>query len=165
MASYKIKKLNPDEFNKCNNIWDMNKNADMAEMFYEELVSGNRITFIYSENNEFIGEGSLVFENNDPDYTIPKKRIYLSRMIVKEEYRNRGIGSIILDYLIDYAEQLGYEEITLGVDTDNLNARHLYEKKGFTNVLFIGEDEYGEYVKLLKKINFPSRKVRDNVIE
>jgi len=153
MTSYKIKKLNPEEFNKCSNIWDMDKNKNMAKMFYEELVSGNRITFIYSENNEFIGEGSLVFKNNDPDYTIPNKRIYLSRMIVKEEYRNRGIGGIILDYLIDYAEQLGYEEITLGVDTDNLNARHLYEKKGFTNVLFMGEDEYGEYVKLLKNLN------------
>ncbi|MEC2176987.1 GNAT family N-acetyltransferase, partial [Bacillus amyloliquefaciens] len=86
------------------------------------------------------------------DYTIPDKRIYLSRMIVKEGYRNRGIGGIIVDYLIDYAKHLGYEEITLGVDTDNLNARHLYEKKGFTTVLFLGEDEYGEYVKLLKKL-------------
>lgn len=145
-------KLNLEDYNKCSNIWDMDKNPKMAKMFYDELVSGNRITFIYLEHNEFIGEGSLVFKNNDPDYTIPDKRIYLSRMIVKDEYRNRGVGGIILDYLIDYAELLGYEEISLGVDTDNLNARHLYEKKGFTTVLFIGEDEYGEYVKLLKKL-------------
>ncbi|MDN4142232.1 MULTISPECIES: GNAT family N-acetyltransferase [Bacillus] len=40
--------------------------------------------------------------------------------------------------MIDYAKQLGFEEITFGVDTDNLNARHLYEKKGFTTVLFLG---------------------------
>ncbi|MGG2106512.1 GNAT family N-acetyltransferase [Lysinibacillus pakistanensis] len=152
MTSYKIMKLNLEDYNKCSNIWDMDKNPKMAKMFYDELVSGNRITFIYLENNEFIGEGSLVFKNNDPDYTIPDKRIYLSRMIVKDEYRNCGVGGIILDYLIDYAELLGYEEISLGVDTDNLNARHLYEKKGFTTVLFIGEDEYGEYVKLLKKL-------------
>ena len=152
MTSYKIMKLNLEDYNKCSNIWDLNKNPKMAKMFYDDLVNGNRITFIYLENNEFVGEGSLVFKNNDPDYTIPNQRIYLSRMIVKEGYLNRGIGGIILDYLIDYAEQLGYEEISLGVDTDNLNARHLYEKKGFTNVLFIGEDEYGEYVKLLKKI-------------
>ncbi|MDM5339152.1 GNAT family N-acetyltransferase [Fictibacillus enclensis] len=152
MTSYQIKKLKLEDYNKCSNIWDMEKKPKLAKMFYDELVSGNRITFIYIENNEFIGEGSLVFENNDPDYTIPDKRIYLSHMIVKEEYRNRGIGGIIVDYLIDYAKQLGYEEITLGVDTDNLNARHLYEKNGFTNVLFNGEDDYGEYVKLLKKL-------------
>lgn len=152
MASYQIKKLEPEDYNKCSNIWDMEKKPKMAKMIYDELVSGNRITFIYLENNEFIGEGSLVFQNTDPDYTIPDKRIYLSRMIVKEEYRNRGIGGIIVDYLIDYAKELGYEEISLGVDTDNTNARHLYEKKGFTTVLYLGEDKYGEYVKLLKKL-------------
>ncbi len=93
----------------------------------------------------------MVFKNDDPDYTITGKRIYLSRMIVKEEHRNRGIGGIILNFLVDYAEQLGYAEIALGVDTDNMNARHLYEKKGFTDVLFTGKDKYGEYVKLLRK--------------
>ncbi|MCM3757529.1 GNAT family N-acetyltransferase [Sporosarcina aquimarina] len=153
MTSYNIKKLNHEDYIKCNNIWDMDKQPKMAKTFYDELISGNRVTFIYSENNDFIGEGSLVFKNNDPDYTIPGKRIYLSRMIVKEEYRNRGIGGIILDYLLDYAQQLGYSEIALGVDTDNLHARHLYEKKGFTDVLFIGEDKYGEYVKLLKSLD------------
>lgn len=151
MTSYEIKKLNPEDFRKCSTIWDMDKQSKMAKSFYDELVSGNRITFIYLETNNFIGEGSLVFENTDPDYTIPYKRIYLSRMIVKEEYRNRGIGSIILDYLIDHAEWLGYREIALGVDTDNINAKHLYEKKGFTDLLYTGEDEYGEYVKLLRK--------------
>ncbi|MDV2884755.1 GNAT family N-acetyltransferase [Alkalihalophilus pseudofirmus] len=152
MTSYQIKKLELEDYYKCSNIWDMEKNPKMAKLFNDEIESGNRITFIYLENNEFIGEGSLVFINNDPDYTSTDKRIYLSRMIVKEEYRNRGIGSIIVDYLIDYAQNLGYEEITLGVDTDNLHARHLYEKKGFTTVLYLGEDEYGEYVKLLKKL-------------
>lgn len=152
MHSYQIVKLKPEDYYKCSNIWDMEKKPKMVQMFYDEIVSGNRMTFIYKENNEFIGEGSLVFHNNDPDYTIPNKRIYLSRMIVKEEYRNRGIGGTILDFLIEYAQQLGYEEITLGVDTVNISARHLYEKKGFTTVLYFGEDDYGEYVKLLKKL-------------
>ncbi|WP_331466705.1 GNAT family N-acetyltransferase [Macrococcoides goetzii] len=59
---------------------------------------------MYSENDEFIGEGSLVFTHQDSDYTIPNQRVYLSRMIVKEEHRNRGIGGIMLDYLIEKAQ-------------------------------------------------------------
>ena len=152
MGFYRIIRLKPEDYYKCGNIWNMEKNPDMARKWYDELINGSRITFVYIENGEFIGEGSLVLKNNDPDYTILGKRIYLSRMIVKDGYRNRGIGGIIIDYLIDYAKRLGYEEISIGVDTDNLIARHLYEKKGFTNVLFEGEDEYGEYVKLLKKL-------------
>lgn len=151
MVSYIIQKLDPEDYNKCSNIWDMEKQPKMANMFYEEIISGNRITFVYIENNTFIGEGSLVFSHVDPDYTVPNKRVYLSRMIVKEAYRNRGIGGLIVDYLIAYAEQLGYKEIALGVDIDNVNARRLYENKGFTEVLLIDEDEYGKYVKLLRK--------------
>ncbi|MDN7229434.1 GNAT family N-acetyltransferase [Planococcus sp. N064] len=152
MTSYQIKKLRIEDYYKCSNIWDMEKNPKMTVAFYDELVSGNRITFIYLVNDEFVGEGSLVLQNNDPAYTIPGRRIYLSHMIVKEEYRNRGIGGIIADYLIDHAKKIGYAEVSLGVDTDNLTARHLYEKKGFTNILYHGEDEYGEFVKLLKKL-------------
>lgn len=152
MRSYEITRLKPKDYDKCGNIWDMTRNSENAKKWYNELLNGIRIIFVYTENDEFIGEGALVLENNDPDYTIPDKRVYLSRLIVKAEYRNRGIGNIILDYLIDYAKHLGYKEISLGVDIDNLNAKHLYEKKGFTKVIFEGEDELGKYVKLLRKL-------------
>lgn len=110
------------------------------------------MVFIYKINDDFIGEGALVLENGDPDYTINQQRIYLSRLIVKLEYRNCGIGGIIIDYLVNYAKKLGYKEVSLGVDIDNISARHLYEKKGFTNIIFEGEDEQGKYVKLLKSL-------------
>ncbi|CAM4490175.1 hypothetical protein FHS16_001745 [Paenibacillus endophyticus] len=46
MISYEIKKLKLDDCDKCSNIWDMENNPKMAKMFYDELASGNRITFI-----------------------------------------------------------------------------------------------------------------------
>ena len=73
-------------------------------------------------------------------------------MIVKKEYRNRGIGSEILEFLIKKAKESGFSEITIGVDKDNVNALHLYRKYGFTEVLFEGADEDGEYYKLMKRI-------------
>ncbi len=150
--AYSIIKLQPEDYGKCSNIWDMQRNSENAKKWYDELVEGTRIIFIYLENGEFIGEGSLVLKNNDPDYTIPDKRIYLSRLIIKAEYRNRGIGGIIVDFLINYAKELGFEEISVGVDIDNIVAKHLYEKKGFTNIIFEGEDELGKYIKILKKL-------------
>jgi ribosomal protein S18 acetylase RimI-like enzyme len=152
VGNYKIIKLEPKDYYKCSNIWNMEKDPNRTKKWYDELVIGNRITFVYTENDEFIGEGSLVFCNDEPDYTIPDKRIYLSRLIVKVGYCNRGIGGIIIDYLINYARQLGYEEMSVGVDIENLIARRLYEKKGFINVIFEGEDEYGKYVKLIRQL-------------
>ncbi len=143
-----IVKLDIDEYEKCSNIWDM-QNCPFTDEFYEEIKAGNRIVFIYKMNNKFIGEGALVFEKKD--YTIPNKRIYLSRLIVKKEYRNQGIGTQILDYLINKSIEWGYSEIILGVDCDNKSAVHIYKKKGF-EILQKDCDEYGEYFKMIKEL-------------
>ena len=143
-----IVELNLDEYRKCDTIWDMNK-CPFTDTFYKEMQAGNRIVYIYKANNEFLGEGALVFENGE--YTIPNKRIYLSRLIVKKEYRNRGIGTKLLSFLINKAKALGYSEITLGVDCNNRNAMHLYRKKGF-EIYQKDKDAYGEYFKMIKRL-------------
>ena len=89
---------------------------------------------------------------NDPDYTRPNHRVYISRLLVKQEYRNQGIGGILIDHVLDVVQELGYKEATIGVDKDNVAALHLYQKKGFVTVLFDGKDEYGEFYKLLKSL-------------
>ncbi len=150
-ATTVIEQLKPEEYHKCSNIWNM-RSQPLADKWLDEIKSGNRLVFIYKINGEFIGEGALVFETGDPDYTIPKRRVYVSRMIVNKEYRNRGIGSEILEFLISKSKSMGYSEMTIGVDKDNVNALHLYNKYGFTYVLFDGADEHGEYFKLMKRI-------------
>lgn len=150
-ASTVIELLRPEDYHKCSNIWNM-KAQPLAEKWKEEIATGNRLVFIYKINGDFIGEGALVFDTGDPDYTIKDKRVYVSRMIVKKEYRNRGIGSEILEFLIRKATEMGFSEMTIGVDKDNINALYLYRKYGFTEVLFDGADENGEYYKLMKRI-------------
>ena len=122
----------------------------MAEKFYNELVSGERITFVYIENEEYIGEVSLVFDNEDRDYTIPSQRIYLSRLIVKNEYRRHGIGTQLCEYAFQYAKENGYIEVSIGVDLDNFAALKLYQRLGFDRIIFVGEDTDGKYIKLMK---------------
>lgn len=151
MNNYIIEQLKLEEYHKCSNIWNMTTQP-LTETWREEIAAGNRLVYIYKVKGEFIGEGALVFDASDPDYTIPNKRIYVSRMIVKKEYRGRGIGSEILQFLINKAKEMDYHEITLGVDKDNTTALHLYKKFGFTEVLFDGADEHGEYFKLMKRL-------------
>ena len=53
-------------------------------------------------------------------------------MTVLRRYWNRGTGSQMLAYLIDWARQTGtIRKINLRVRVDNLAAIHLYEKYGF----------------------------------
>ena len=92
-----IRRLTPDEFPKCGNIWDMERHADLAERFLSELQSGNRLTWVYEQDGHFLGEISLVKDTPDPDYTIPGRRIYVSRLIVRKENRRQGIGKTLVE--------------------------------------------------------------------
>ena len=89
---------------------------------------------------------------SDLDYTIPEQRVYISHLIVKHEYRRQGIGKMLVDFITDKAKELGYSEMSIGVDLDNYPALKLYVDAGFNKVIYIGEDKQGKYVKLLKTI-------------
>lgn len=145
-----IVKITLDDYYKCRNIWDM-KNCPYTESFINQIKAGNRMVYVYKINNEFIGEGNLVIKSDEKDYTIPNKRVHISHLMVKKEFRNQGIGAEILDFLIETAKKMGYSEISLGVDCGNDAAVHIYRKKGF-EIFFIDKDEQGEYYKMLKSI-------------
>lgn len=147
-----IIKLNIADYPKCSNIWDMQRQSDLAYKFQSELVSGNRTTYIYTIDGEFIGEISLIKEMNDEDYTIPGKRVFVSRLIVKYEYRRQGIGKKLIEFITEKAKEEGYSEMTVGVDLVNYPALRLYILSGFEKINYIGEDSQGKYLKLLKNI-------------
>ena len=147
-----IELLQLEDFDKCNNIWDMKRLSELADKFLSELKCGKRITYVCKDGDEFIGEISLVQEMNDSDYTIPEQRVYVSHLIVKPEYRRQGIGKKLVEFVTDKAKGFGYKEMSIGVDLDNFPALKLYTDCGFNKVVYIGEDEQGKYIKLLKAI-------------
>lgn len=151
MKPYQILPITPDTYHKCNNIWDMSSQP-LAQNWLDEIIAGTRIPYAVVVDDEFVGECALVLQSDDPQYTIQGKRAYLSRLLVKDTMRHKGIGGLLVDHVVLQAKQQGFAQISVGVDKDNHIALHLYQSKGFTEVLFEGEDEYGAFFKLLKTI-------------
>ena len=147
-----IVKLEPADFEKCGSIWDMQKQIALAEKFYREMQEGISTTYIYKIDGAFIGEISVVTDAGDPDYTIPGQRLYVSRLIVKRDHRRQGIGKRLVEFVSDKAKEAGYTELSIGVDLNNFPALKLYHAAGFDTILFIGEDQWGKYAKLIKQI-------------
>ena len=142
--------LDAENFNKCKNIWDMDRQVLFAQTLYNELAKGNRITYVYQKAGDYVGEISLVLEMNDPEYTIKNRRIYVSRLIVKPCERRKGIGRALLHHAIEQARKMSFAEMSVGVDLKNYPALKLYVAAGFSQIIFVGEDEQGKYIKLLK---------------
>lgn len=147
-----IIRLDLSDFDKCGNIWDMQKQGELAARFLREMREGIRTTYIYRIDGDYIGEISIVTDAGDPQYTIPDRRLYVSRLIVKDEYRRQGIGKKLMDFIVRNAQQEGYRELSIGVDLDNYPALRLYAQMGFDRIVHIGEDEYGRFVKLIKEL-------------
>jgi len=77
---------------------------------------------VYIDNNKILGfiDYSKMYENMEINY-----------IFVKEEYRNKGIASKLLKYIIDNND---FSNITLEVNINNTNAIKLYEKFNFKTV-------------------------------
>lgn len=58
------------------------------------------------------------------------KTLYIDDLCVDETARNAHIGSLLYEYVLDYARKNGYYNVTLNVWTGNDNAIKFYEKMG-----------------------------------
>jgi GNAT superfamily N-acetyltransferase len=71
---------------------------------------------------------------------LPDKPFYDIGMAVRKEYRNRGIGSYIINYLYHYLHELGYKPI-VSCNADNISSVKAIQKAGF-----IKTDEIIRYI-------------------
>ena len=63
---------------------------------------------------------------------------------IEEGNQGKGYGQYFINGVIEIIKNQGYKEITIGVEDDNLNAKHIYNKLGFTT--FIGREPTDKYV-------------------
>ncbi len=60
--------------------------------------------------------------------------VYITNVAVFPEFRRNGVGSALVEYLLDQMKSENAEFVTLEVRKSNLNAVSLYEKCGFEKV-------------------------------
>jgi len=56
---------------------------------------------------------------------------HIAKVTVHEDYRRRGIGSALLEYLIDHSLRLGLTRMYLEVRRSNVAAQQMYRRFGF----------------------------------
>ena len=113
-----ISKLTKEEVQEVTQLGTM-LNTNFSKLFHIENLNPNETIFIYKENNNIKG---FIHTQNGLDI------IDLLNIIVKPEYQNQGIGSILLKYIIDNKQD---KKIMLEVRSKNINAIKLYQKYDF----------------------------------
>lgn len=91
---------------------------------------------------EFLNENSYLLVAKTVDGTIVGfagiqfilDEVNINNIVTKINYRNNGIGSKLLQKIIDISKEKNMKTITLEVNENNSYAISLYDKFGFNNV-------------------------------
>jgi len=102
----------------------------VKERIANVIESTEDIVFVAQQGSEVIGyiHGS----SYEVLYYDPLVRIM--GFVVKEKYRNIGVGSMLINELECWAKEKGYSGITLTSRFERLNAHRFYEKHGYVNI-------------------------------
>ncbi|KKT34617.1 MAG: GCN5-related N-acetyltransferase [Parcubacteria group bacterium GW2011_GWA2_44_12] len=104
-------------------IFDPALDADFENIKENYLCNGGEF-FVVSLNDEVIAMGAL--------RKVDEKTAEVKRMRVKNQYQRQGIGSMMLESLIQRAKELGYKKLILDTSERQSGAKRLYEKYGFS---------------------------------
>ena len=97
------------------------------ELLKDNLNSNKDMMIAAFVNNELAGNAGIGCVGNH----IKLKHRAVFGISIKEKYWNNGIGNALIREVIEQARQIGYEQIELGVFSDNEKAKELYKKYGF----------------------------------
>ena len=137
-------------------LFDYNDVPAMITENTRLIESGAFSIYLLFEDAELIGELHVTWRSADPLAALDGKRAYLSAFRIREDKQGLGFGQHLLQGVIAEIEARGYREITIGVEDDNLRAKHLYQKFGFTEFVARRSESYQgdsyEYDLLLRSI-------------
>jgi len=106
-----------------------NIDNDLINYFNENIGNNKFIAWLAIENNEIIATSGLCFYNLPPTSRNRTGKVaYVTNMFTKNEYRKKGIATILLDKIINEAKILDYKIIRLHTSK---HGRGIYEKYGF----------------------------------
>lgn len=105
----------------------IDENFTVNNYFENIYFNKNNNLLIALINDEIVG---YVFAKEiENDETI--KSVLIDGLFVKEEYRNQGIASALIENIVKVIKEKGITAIKIKVMSNNTNAIHLYQKYGF----------------------------------
>lgn len=111
-------------------LWSYNTyNYDEVLKVYNRAISNPEVfAFFLIDHGEYIGfcHGDYI-----DTFWMSGQTCYLSSLITKEEYRGKGYGIQMMNYVKALAEEKGCKAIILDSGLPRTNAHRFYERYGF----------------------------------
>ena len=123
----------PDIFNKGN------KKYNDSEIL--SIISDDKTpVFVAVDNDVVVGYAFCIVEEvvGNPSL-VDMKSLYIDDLCVDETVRGKHIGTLLYDYVLDFAKQIGCYHVTLNVWCLNDSAMQFYLKRGLKPLKIVME--------------------------
>lgn len=123
--------VEPD-IDKEMNTLDSSFDSELRSFFSTGLTNKTIMMWVATEHNTIISTCGVCFFNYPPTFTnITGKIAYLTNIYTRNEYRNQGIASKLIEDAIKEIKLLGYKVIRLHASAQG---KPLYKKFGFQDI-------------------------------
>ena len=121
---FKISKMTIEDLKSIKNILASDfDNFWSFDVLEDELECDNSYVIVAKNtDNTIVGFAGLKTILDEAD---------IMNIVVKKDFRHNGIGSILLENLINYSKNTNMKTLTLEVNENNLSAIRLYDKFSF----------------------------------
>ena len=145
-----IKIAQPDDFKKIGEVFNLYRqfyekesNIEACKNYIHERLINNEAQIFYIENEkECMGITQLYTTFDSLELS---KKIILYDLYVRSEYRNKGIGRMLMNAAKSFAERKGVTSIELSTSINNKNAQSLYESLDYQR-----DTEFYDYYLAIK---------------
>lgn len=119
----KIENMTLEDFEKIkDNLQNDFDDFWKPNILKSELESENSKYIVAKEDDDIVGFAGIWISPDDVEIT---------NIVTKKTERKKGIGSLLLEKLIEMAKETKRKNISLEVNENNIIARCLYEKHDF----------------------------------
>lgn len=139
-------KNRPDSFNDAHPI---------TEEYFEEILNSNcKHCYVYQEKEKIIGAILIKEYETDNYVTLKKRKLYeVYDIVVDKNFRNKGIGRKLFEYITNLAKQNGISSVVVEVFTFNKDAIKFYQSIGMTARKIVYESIITPYDIEKEKLN------------
>ena len=145
-----IKIAQPDDFEKIGEVFNLYRqfyekesNIEACRNYIYERLINNEAQIFYIENEkECMGITQLYTTFDSLELS---KKIILYDLYVRSEYRNKGIGRMLMNASKSFAEKKVVTSIELSTSINNKNAQSLYESLDYQR-----DTEFYDYYLAIK---------------
>ncbi len=115
--------------------------GDRSLEYLTGIINDTKSDFLVVETNTKIVGFSLLYEKEVKGLSllVPCKYTYIQDFVIKETYRNQGVGSKLMDKSKEWAKSHNSDYLRLSVLPDNEDAQRFYIRHGLYNQMITME--------------------------